>query len=140
MLRCVFSALLAISFLCAQGERGGFNGTVMDASGAAVPGATVEAVETQTGVVTRAVTTDAGIYRIPYLPPGQYKITVTKPGFRSVANDNVTLRVAQTLTVDFKMEVGQVSESVQVTSDPPLIETGTGGALPVAPAAQPARR
>ena len=54
-----------------------------------------------------------------------YRLTVTKTGFRSAAVDNVALRVAQTLTVDFKLEVGQVSDSVSVSAEPPLIETGT---------------
>lgn len=118
-------ALSLAATLFAQGERGSFNGTVTDSSGAAVPGATVAAVEIQTGVETRAVTSDAGIYRIPLLPPGLYRINVSKTGFRPAAVDNITLRVAQTLTVDLKLEVGQVSETVQVSSEPPLIETST---------------
>ncbi|MFN8685591.1 MAG: TonB-dependent receptor domain-containing protein [Acidobacteriota bacterium] len=123
--RLICSLVVCCLQLLAQGERGGFNGTVVDASGAAVPGALVEVKEIQTSVVTRATTTEAGIYRVPYLPPGLYKITVTKAGFRPVGNNEITLRVAQTLTLDFRMDVGEVSESVQVTGEPPLIETGT---------------
>ena len=109
----------------AQGERAGFNGTITDASSAAVPGAVVIAVDTLTNVETRATTTEAGVYRIPYLQPGLYKITVTKAGFRAAAVDGITLRVAQTLTVDMQLELGQVTESVRVSGEPPLLETGT---------------
>ncbi len=121
----VLALTTTMSALFAQGERGGFNGTVTDTTGAVLPGVTVTAIETQTNVETKATTNDSGVYRLPYLPPGLYKITVSKTGFRPSAADQVTLRVAQTLTLDFKLEVGQVSESVSVSSDPPLLETGT---------------
>jgi len=117
----LFSALLAF----AQGERATLNGTVTDASGAAVPGATVVLIETTTNVESKTATTESGVYQMPYMPPGSYKITVTKTGFRTSAVENVTLRVAQTLTVNVKLELGAVTESVNVTTDPPMIETGT---------------
>ena len=125
MLRLLGILALSFSVIFAQGERGGFNGTVTDSSGAALPDATVTAVETQTNVETKAASNATGVYRLPYLQPGVYKITVSKTGFRPSAVDQVTLRVAQTLTVDFKLDVGQVNESVSVTSAPPLLETGT---------------
>jgi hypothetical protein len=117
--------ILITSFACAQGERGTLNGTVADASGAVVPAAAVVATETTTGVETRAATTSAGIYQIPSLPSGQYKLSVSKPGFRTSVVENITLRVAQTLTVDVRMELGQVSEAVNVTSESPLVETSS---------------
>lgn len=122
-----FSALflLSASLVFAQGERGALNGTITDASGAAIPGATVIVKEVKTGVETPTTTTDAGVYRSPYLPPGMYQVTVSKTGFRSAAVSNIELRVAQTLTVDLKLELGQVSEQVTVSTEPPLIETGT---------------
>src|SRR6058998_1234262 len=98
---------LTVSFaLFAQGERGTFNGTVADASGAAVVGASVKALNPATGVETSTVTTEAGVYRMPYLPPGTYRITVSSPGFRAAVRENVVLSVAQTLTVDFTLDVG----------------------------------
>lgn len=116
-------ALLATLF--AQGERGTLNGTVGDPSGASIAGATVKAVETSTNAEFTARTTEAGVYRMPYLRPGSYRITVTVPGFKTAIRENILLSVAQTLTVDFALEVGQLSEQVTVSSDPPLIETGT---------------
>jgi hypothetical protein len=78
-----------------------------------------------TNLEFKAVTTEAGVYRLPYLPAGSYKISVTATGFRTSIADNVDLAVAQTLTVDLKLELGQVTEQVTISSEPPLIETGT---------------
>ncbi|MDX1979652.1 MAG: carboxypeptidase-like regulatory domain-containing protein, partial [Bryobacteraceae bacterium] len=111
--------------LFGQGERGTFNGTISDGTGAVIPGASVKAQNISTGVEAPATTTSAGVYRMPYLPPGTYKITVTAAGFKTAVRENVELAVAQTLTVDFVLEVGQVSDSVTVSSEPPLLETGT---------------
>ena len=118
----IFAAVFA---LFAQGERGTFNGTVTDPSGAAVAGAKVQMVNPATGLEFNTVTNDAGIYRMPSLPSGTYRITVTSPGFKSALRDNVVLSVAQTLTLDFVLEVGNISDSVTVSSEAPLIETGT---------------
>ena len=124
-MRYLLALVVLAASLLAQGERSELNGIVTDATGAVVPGVTVTAQETQTKVETQAVTTDSGVFRMPYLKPGLYKVTVSKSGFRSSAVDGITLRVAQTLTVDFKMDIGQVSDSISVSSSPPLIETGT---------------
>jgi hypothetical protein len=85
----------------------------------------VKAINIATNVETSVVTTEAGIYRMPYLSPGVYRISVTAPRFKTAARENVNLAVAQTLTVDFKLEVGQITEQVTVSSEPPLLETGS---------------
>jgi hypothetical protein len=118
----MFTAGLA---LFAQGERGTFNGTVTDPSGAAIVAATVKMLNPATGGEFTTVTTDAGVYPMPSLPPGTYRITVGSPGFKSAVRDNVALSVAQTLTVDFTLEVGNVTDQVTVTGETPLVETGT---------------
>ena len=117
----------AFAALClfAQGERGTFNGTVSDPSGAVIAGATVKAANVATGVEVNNSTTESGVYRMPYLVPGTYRITVTAPGFKTAVRENVVLAVAQTLTVDFTLEVGATSDQITVSSDPPLLETGT---------------
>jgi hypothetical protein len=118
--------LFAVSVcLFAQGERGTFNGTITDSSGAAVPQASVKATHVGTNVDTVTTTTDAGVYRLPYLPPGTYRLTVTAPGFKTALRENVILGVAQTLTLDFALELGQITESVTVSAEAPLLETGT---------------
>ena len=123
-IRLICTTVLSCSFLAmGQGERGAFNGTISDTSGAGIPGAAITARDIQTGVESGTTSSNAGIYVFPYLPPGQYTITAGKQGFRSSAVENITLRVAQTLTV--KLEVGLVSESINVRSEAPSIETGT---------------
>jgi len=116
--------LLMPSSALAQGERGTLNGIVTDANGAVVPNAEVIALNLATNVETKTMTTDSGVYRLPYLPLGLYKITVKASGFQTSIIENVNLHVAQTLTVDFKLQPGQISDQVTVTAAP-LIETGT---------------
>jgi hypothetical protein len=123
--RIALILLLACALLLAQGERGTLNGTVTDPTGAVVPGATVKVLNVATGVETTVQTTTAGVYRVPYLPPGTYKITVTAAGFKTAVRENVILGVAQTLTVDFTLEVGAVTDQITVSAEPPLLETGT---------------
>jgi hypothetical protein len=109
----------------AQGERGAFNGIVTDMNGAAVPNAEVTALNTETNVETKVTTTEAGVYRLPYLPSGPYKISVRASGFKTAEVTNLTLLVAQTLTVDLKLEPGQLSDTVTVTSETPPLESST---------------
>ncbi len=118
-------ALLLGASLFGQGERGTFNGTVLDASGAAVAGASVKVLNPATGVEMTSATTEAGIFRMPSLSPGTYRITVSAPGFKGAIRENVILAVAQTMTVDFRLEVGNVSDQITVSSEAPLLETGT---------------
>jgi hypothetical protein len=101
------------------------NGTILDAQGAVVPGATVVATNQATNVETKTTTTSAGAYTLPYLPAGTYTIKATAPGFRTASAENVILRVAQTLTVNITLEVGQITEQVTVSDTPPLLESGT---------------
>ncbi len=123
--RCSWLLCLLALALYGQGERGIFNGTISDPSGAVIAGATVKALNLATNVETPVETTSAGVYRMPYLSPGTYRLTASAAGFKTAVRDNVVLAVAQTLTVDFVMEVGAVSDQVTVSSDPPLLETGT---------------
>src|SRR2546427_8095041 len=109
----------------AQGPVGTLNGTILDQSGAVVPGATVVAVNSATAVESKTTSTSAGAYTLPYLPSGTYTIRVSAPGFRTSTAENIILRVAQDLTVNINLEVGQVSQQVTVIDQPPLIDTGT---------------
>src|SRR6266566_3702466 len=124
-------ALLITWSLCsadsatAQSGRGVVTGIVKDASGAIVPGADIQIVERTTGVATQARTTDAGVYRAPYVPPGTYRITASLAGFKTAVADNVDVLVGQTVTVDFALEVGQVTEQVTVSAETPLLERST---------------
>ena len=107
----------------AQVARSQFNGTVTDPGGGVLVGATVVVTNVETNVESKATTTDAGVYVIPYLSNGNYKIRVTAAGFRPAEANDVTLRAAQTLTLDFKLEVDAITEALTVSA--PVIETST---------------
>src|SRR5438046_3926679 len=109
----------------AQGPVGTLNGTILDPTGAVVPGAAVVAVNNATGVESRTTSTSAGAYTLPYLPSGTYTIRVSAPNFKTSTADNVILRVAQDLTVNINLEVGAVSQQVTVSDQPPLLDAGT---------------
>src|SRR5205809_2398231 len=109
----------------AQGPVGTLNGTILDQSGAVVPGAAVVAVNIATSVESKTTSTSAGAYTLPYLPSGTYTIRVSAPGFRTSTAENIILRVAQDLTVNINLEVGAVSQQVTVSDQPPLLDAGT---------------
>src|SRR5499426_1251418 len=121
----LFLALLVYATVFAQGERGALNGIITDQTGAVVAGAEVVATNVETNVETKTTTTDAGVYRLPYLPSGKYKITVKAQGFQTAVLNDVNLFVAQTLTVDIKLTAGQVSEQITIEGTSQLLETGT---------------
>lgn len=120
LLSFVFSGLIS-----AQGPVGTLTGTVTDPAGAAVPGATVFATNSATGVETSTTSTNTGTYTLPYLPAGSYKVRVGATGFRTTTADNVLLRVAQTQTVDLKLEVGSINEQVTVSGAADLLDSGS---------------
>jgi len=111
------SALFLISSVSwAQTTNASIYGTVKDASGAAVPKANVQAINTKTGVALPTVTNDAGIYIFPSLLPGEYKVTAEAPGFRNAIADHIELDVSAKITIDLKLEVGTAAESISVES------------------------
>jgi hypothetical protein len=116
------TTLLLTSLLYAQGPVGTLNGTITDPAGAVVPGATVIATNNATGVDTKTTSTSSGTYTLPYLPGGTYTIRVNAPGFDTSAAENVILRVAQTMTIDVKLQVGKMNQEVVVSAKPELLE------------------
>src|SRR5712692_9474312 len=91
-------------------------GTVSDQKGAVVPGATVELVNTATNQTRTQQTNDAGVYTFASVPPGVYKISISKPAFRKTIVQNVGVQVGKAATVDAVIEVGTVAETVEVTA------------------------
>ena len=118
-------SLLFAASLMGQGAVGTLNGTILDSTGAVIPGATVVAINNGTGVESSTSSTTAGAYTLPYLPPGTYSLRITSPGFRTANQENVILRVGQTMTVNIEMQIGAVTEEVTVSATPPLLESGT---------------
>lgn len=116
------AAIAITSF--AQTESARIQGTVADANGAALAGATVTIRSTGTGREVKVTTRDDGTYSALALQPGQYQIEVGQANFKTTKQD-VTLEVAQTAVLNFTLETGEVSETVTVTADIPQIETAT---------------
>jgi outer membrane receptor protein involved in Fe transport len=117
--------LLASVVLQAQNNLATLTGAITDASSASIPGATIEALNAATGVVYRGSTTDAGIYTIPLVPPGTYKITAMKGGFQGATGDNIEVRTGDRLQLDLKLEVGSATQNVTVSAEAPLLDTAT---------------
>ncbi|HFB98917.1 MAG TPA: carboxypeptidase regulatory-like domain-containing protein, partial [Bryobacterales bacterium] len=124
-LRLLLCLVVSLGIAWGQGSVGTLNGTVMDSTGAVIPGATVVVTNVATGVEHTTTTTSAGAYTVPYLPAGTYTIRVSSPGFRTAVRENVILRAAQVLTVNITLELGAVTEEVTVSAAPPLLEAGT---------------
>ena len=119
----ILTLILTGSSSVAQITGSTINGTVTDTSGAAIAGAQVTAINTATSFARTVATNSQGEYRIEFLPVGDYTVTVTSPGFKREVRKGVILTVAQASRVDAQLEVGQVNEAVQVTSEVPAVNT-----------------
>ena len=107
----------------AQQTTGSIVGTVKDETGAVVSAATVKATNVETGFSRAAPTNSYGQYRIDYLPVGGYTVELEATGFRRFVQRNIALNVDQTQTVDITLSVGAATETVTVTTAPPLVNT-----------------
>jgi hypothetical protein len=100
-------------------------GFVTDPSGAFVPGASVTIVNTETGLTRSTETSGDGAYTFPGLPIGTYELTVTKAGFRSYKQSEITLQVNQTLGVNVTLQLGDVTQTIEVVGQATLLQTET---------------
>ncbi len=114
--------LLGINPALGQDPRGRILGRVRDVSGAVVPGARVTAIHTQTEVNIGAEANELGNYQLLYLNPGYYRIVVEHPGFKRFERPNIEVRVGDAITLDITLEPGQITESITVTAETPLLE------------------
>ncbi len=121
VIQCL-AAVLLLGGAMAYAQTASITGTIVDASGAGVPDATVTAKNQATAGVRTAMTSDTGTYSIPNLPVGNYDVSVEKQGFSVLHFNNVVLTVAENLTLAGTLDVGAVTESVEVagTSVPPI--------------------
>jgi hypothetical protein len=109
-----------------QAGRAELFGTIQDPSGLPVPKAKVQAEDQATMVRYSAVSDERGEYHVLGLPAGQYVLTVEQPGFRMYRQSGITLRLADRTAIDVKLQVGQPSQSVEVTAAAPLLQTASG--------------
>jgi hypothetical protein len=107
----------------AQAVRGGMLGNVADDSGGAIPGATVTITEIRTNLVQTAVTNESGNYTFPNVRDGLYRVEAELAGFKRAVRENVQVDVNTTIRVDFRLEIGDLSESITVSSEAPALQT-----------------
>jgi hypothetical protein len=122
--------LLAMTLLftrssLAQGITGSISGTVTDSSGATISGARVTIRELGTNAIRTVTTSDVGSYRVPQLSPGAYSVKVERDGFQPSEQARITLAIDQVEEIDIKLEVGSEQQTVNVTSEAPVIQTET---------------
>src|SRR5499433_1384625 len=99
------------------------SGVIHDPSGAVIPGVTVTVTNPATNFVRIAISNEAGVYNFPVLQPGIYNIKVELPGFRTFTQNDFELQVQQSARIDFTLQVGDVSQTVQVEGTAALIAT-----------------
>ncbi len=117
-------ALLSPALFAQQG-RGTISGTVTDAQGAVAPGVKIDIRNIGTNSVFSTTTNETGFYTAPGLAVGEYEVTAVAPGFKRAVRSGVTLEVDQKAVVNFTLEVGELSESVQVVGEAPLVDLGS---------------
>lgn len=110
---------------------GEITGTILDPTGAVVAGATVTITNVATNAVRTTESNEAGVYRFPSLPPGQYTIRVERQGFKTVTRSNIELQVQQSARIDFELAVGAMAETIEVTAEAALLasENATVGTV-----------
>ena len=114
--------LAVVAPLQAQQTRASVGGRVVDDTGGVIPGVNVGATNTGTGVEVPTVTNDTGAYRIDYLLPGSYELSASLPGFKTITR-TLNLATGDALTIDFTMEVGEVTDQITVEAETPLLQS-----------------
>ena len=123
--RCAFALVLVFAAsVFAQETRGTISGHVLDEQGGAMPGVTVTITNVDTNVSATLTTNSTGYYQAPLLLPGNYRVTAELQGFKTSVRSGIILSVAQQSTVDLTLGVGAVSETVTVSGEAPILETG----------------
>jgi hypothetical protein len=130
LVRCFLTVSCCLAFTCAvvwaQGTAQ-ISGTVSDPSGARLPGVEVSATQTATGQVRSVVSNESGFYVLPSLPTGPYRLSAGLPGFRMFLQTGIILEVSTNPVINITMEVGQVTETVEVQANAALVETRNVG-------------
>src|SRR5687767_3337067 len=118
-----FALLLTPASLSAQTGAASLTGIVTDQSGAAVPGATVTATNQATNVAYTVLSNEAGNYTITSLPVGSYVVKAELASFKTAATKPIQAEAMQVVRIDFKLELGSVEETVEVSGESPVLQT-----------------
>jgi hypothetical protein len=129
MFRFLTALLIALglsgsAFAQSQAINGTIEGTIADDQGAVLPGVTVTVTNLDTGDTRVVVSNESGLYRAPLLPLGTYRVSAELQGFRKFEQTGITISAGRTAVIDMKLSVGTVAESITVTADAPLVDSG----------------
>src|SRR5205807_8316396 len=102
-------------------------GSARDQSGAVLPGVEIRATQTDTGITRDAITNETGSYSLTNLPIGPYRLEASLPGFRTYARSGIVLQVDSSPVINLVLEVGQVTEQVEVQANATLVDTRSAG-------------
>src|SRR6188768_1086458 len=123
MSRCFIGLVVSLSLSIpafSQAGNGEINGSVVDSSGAVVSGAAVTISHPTTGLTRVIQTNSEGLYSVPALQPGVYSVKAEMTGFQSQIRSDIELQVGQIAKIDFTLQIGNVSEVVEVTGGAPV--------------------
>ncbi len=124
--------VLMVGIALGQGNSGSIRGTILDSTGAAVGGVTIEITSEATDATKTITTSDAGFYSVDALTPGQYTVKATREGFSTVSVQHVQVDPGQTRETSLSLKVGSTGETISVTADALAVETqdsGSGGTI-----------
>jgi len=119
--------VLGSAMLLGQGSTAQISGTVTDQSGAVLPGVEITATQADTGVARTTISNETGAYVLPNLPVGPYRLEASLPGFRTFAQTGIVLQVNSNPGINIVMQVGQVSETIEVQANAAMVETRSTG-------------
>src|ERR1051325_1899062 len=126
MQRRIVWGYVVLSLLCfsatAQEFRGTVTGRVTDAQQASVPNAKIQVTLTATGARSQTTSGTDGLYTIPFLAPGTYKMEVEAAGFKRYVRDGIELAAGERVGLDVEMSIGQLTETISVTADAPMLD------------------
>ena len=123
MLKVLLFVIAALPVLAQSG--GSLAGTLTDPNGATVPDATVTAKHDETGAEITATTSRGGVYVFPSIPVGPYTVTFEQTGFKKVSQTGINIAIAARTTLNVTLTVGEVSQTIEVVDQPPLLQTST---------------
>ena len=135
MRRLLAAAVLCLvlsAFSFSQTINATLGGTVSDASGALIPGVTIKAVSSATGITTTVVSNEAGAYQFASIQSGTYKVSAELPGFQTQTYNSVVLGVSQQVRMNFSMQVGGLAQSVEVSVEADTLLATSSSSVPAA--------
>jgi hypothetical protein len=122
----ILGAMILLAAALSASPTATLTGRVTDTTGAAMVGVQGQAINVETGVRITTVTNEEGLYRIPQLQPGTYRLVFQKHGFQTIVKPGLELRVDDIIQLNFEMQIGSVEQSVTVEEGVPLVQAETG--------------